>query len=293
MAKRQRQHPLGNPSNRASNFIEPHGALYQLHDDEDGPFVTNPPQRFQHGAETMMFVSNIKGIRYHDCAFLWSYKSSPSIISIPTPKKRILMNLLHIDSSILGLTSASRQLSSDIVTKLKAGEPGVTVKYRDLAANPVPHLSGSYLAAASGVAGEPDSAVKHDLALGGEVLDEFLAANIVVIGVALYNFTISSQLKAWVDRIVVNGKTFQYTASGPQGLAGGKKVILAVARGGYYGPGSPAEALEHAETYLRGTLGFIGVTDLHVVVAEGLSVGPEERAHALASAAQQIAALSV
>jgi len=204
-----------------------------------------------------------------------------------------MTTLLHIDSSILGQNSTSRQVSADIVAKFKAIDPAISVKYRDLAANPVPHLSGAYLAAASGAAGGHDVALQHDLALSSDVLDEFLSANIVVIGVALYNFTIPSQLKAWVDRIAVNGKTFRYTEAGPQGLVGDKKVVLAVARGGYYGPGSPAAAWEHAESYLRAIFGFIGVTDLQVVVAEGLNVGPEQRTQALASAAQQIAALKV
>lgn len=204
-----------------------------------------------------------------------------------------MTTLLHIDSSILGQNSASRQLSAGIVAKFKAAHPTLSLTYRDLAAAPIPHLSGAYLAAANGASNGNDSALQHDVSLSSAVLDEFLAADVVVVGVALYNFTIPSQLKAWVDRIAVNGKTFRYTETGPQGLAGGKKVVLAVARGGYYGPGSHAEAWEHAESYLRVIFGFVGVTDLQVVIAEGLNVGPEQRTQALASAAQEIAALNV
>ena len=100
----------------------------------------------------------------------------------------------------------------------------------------------------------------------------------------MYNFALPSQLKAWIDRVAVAGKTFRYTAEGPQGLAGGKRVIVALARGGYYGPGAAAEAMEHAETYLRGVFGFMGLTDLVFIIAEGIAVGPEQRATAVAGA---------
>ncbi len=105
------------------------------------------------------------------------------------------------------------------------------------------------------------------------MLEEFLAADIVVIGAPDVHFTIPSQLKAWIDRIVIAGKTFRYGAAGAEGLAGGKRVIIAVSRGGFYGAGTPAAAMEHLETYLRGVFGFIGVTDLEIIVAEGLLVG--------------------
>ena len=104
----------------------------------------------------------------------------------------------------------------------------------------------------------------------------FWRADTVVIGAPMYNFTLPSQLKAWIDRIVVRGKTFQYGASGPQGLAGNKRVIVAISRGGFYGAGAPAAALEHLESYLRGVFGFIGVTP-EIIVAEGVNVGPEQR----------------
>ncbi len=118
------------------------------------------------------------------------------------------------------------------------------------------------------------------------MLDEFLAADIVVLGAPMYNFTIPSQLKAWIDRILVAGKTFKYGAQGPQGLAGNKRVIVAISRGGYYGPGTPAEAFEHLETYLRGVFGFIGVAKLEFISADGIQVGPEHREKALAGALQ-------
>jgi FMN-dependent NADH-azoreductase len=203
------------------------------------------------------------------------------------------MNLLHIDSSILGGNSVSRKLSADIVARIKAATPDIVETYRDLANTPVPHLSGAYLMAAQSLEGNHAPAVQADLAIGSEVLQEFLAADTVVIGVAFYNFTIPSQLKAWIDRILIAGQTFRYGANGrPEGLAGGKRVILAIARGGFYGPGAPTAAFEHAETYLRVALGFIGITNPEVVIAEGLAVGPEQRQAAVAAAEQSIAALA-
>lgn len=200
------------------------------------------------------------------------------------------MNLLHLDSSILGDNSVSRTLSAAIVTRLKAETPDLHVTYRDLVASPISHLSGAYLAGQSPDV-KHDQAMQEDLSLGGKVLEEFLGADIVVVGVALYNFTISSQLKAWVDRVLVAGKTFHYTAKGAEGLAGGKRVILAVARGGVYAPGSPHHAYEHAESYLKAVFGFMGITDLEVIVAEGIALGPEQRKSSVDGALQQIGTL--
>lgn len=199
-------------------------------------------------------------------------------------------NLLHLDSSILGPHSASRTLSADVVARLRDRYPDLRVTYRDLAAEPIPHLSGAYLAATHGQPGTTlDRALREDLALGAAVLEEFLAADIVVIGVAFYNFSISSQLKAWVDRIAIAGKTFRYTEAGqPEGLAGDKHVILAIARGGFYGDQSPVRAMEHAETYLRSAFSFIGVKRLDVVAAEGLKVSDAHRANAIAQARKHI-----
>jgi FMN-dependent NADH-azoreductase len=193
------------------------------------------------------------------------------------------MKLLHIDSSVLGPHSVSRQVSAAIVGRLRAATPELDVVYRDLSATPLSHLSGSHLAAAQGAIA-PDATLRQDLAAGETVLEEFLAADIVVLGAPMYNFTIPSQLKAWIDRIVVAGKTFKYDANGPEGLAGNKRLIVAISRGGFYGVGTPAAALEHLETYLRGVFGFIGVTNLEFISADGVQVGPEHRAKALAGA---------
>ena len=174
------------------------------------------------------------------------------------------MTILHIDSSINGETSASRALSRSIVEQLASAQWGEEIIYRDLAADPLPHLTLDAFADTS-------------------VLDEFLAADTVVIGAPMYNFTLPTQLKAWIDRIAIAGKTFRYTEKGPEGLAGGKRVIIALARGGFYDQGSPAAALEHLETYLRGLFNFIGI-EPEFVAADGLAIGPEQRTESISQA---------
>ena len=198
-----------------------------------------------------------------------------------------MKKLLHIDSSVLGPHSVSRQVSAAIVDRLRQAAPGLHVTYRDLSATPLSHLSGAHLAAAQGAA-SADAGLAKEMAAGQAVLEEFLAADTVVLGAPMYNFTIPSQLKAWIDRIVVAGKTFKYGEQGPQGLAGDKRVIVAISRGGFYGPGTPTAALEHLESYLLGIFGFIGVTRLEFILADGIQIGPEHREKALAGALQAV-----
>lgn len=192
------------------------------------------------------------------------------------------MKLLHIDSSVLGPHSVSRQVSAAIVARLRQATPSLDIQYRDLTQTPLAHLSGSHLAAAQGAPAPAELA--PDLAASQAVLAEFLAADIVVIGAPMYNFTIPSQLKAWIDRILVAGKTFKYGANGPEGLVGNKRVIVAISRGGYYGADTPAAPLEHLESYLRSVFGFMGITNSEFISADGVQVGPEHREKALASA---------
>ena len=174
------------------------------------------------------------------------------------------MTILQIDSSISGENSASRALTRSITDRLKSAEPHAPLVYRDLAAEPLPHLT-------------------LDAFADTTVLDEFVAADTVVVGAPMYNFTLASQLKAWLDRILVAGTTFRYTADGPEGLAKGKRVIVALARGGFYDEGSPAASLEHLETYLRGIFNFIGI-EPEFFAADGLNIGPEQRAASLKAA---------
>ena len=201
------------------------------------------------------------------------------------------MNLLHIDSSISGDGSASRQITAATTAALARANPGLTIVRRDLDAEPIPHLDSRRL---SSVRPSPDlpAAAPADVEANAAILQEFLDADVVVIGAPMYNFGIPSQLKAWLDRVLVAGKTFTYSEAGPKGLAGGKKVIVASSRGGLYSPGMPGAANDFQETYLRAVFAFIGIDDVEFVRAEGVAYGPEPRAAALRGALAGAAAIA-
>jgi FMN-dependent NADH-azoreductase len=204
------------------------------------------------------------------------------------------MKLLHLDSSILGKNSASRLLSSEVVAKTAALHPGIEITYRDLGADPALHLSGAHMAAWQG-APVKDQALGADLKAGDAYVTELFDADIIVIGAPMYNFAVPSQLKAWIDRIVVTDRTFKYNEKGEIQtlLPPGKKVIIASTRGNIYAPGTPQAALEHQESYLKGVFGFLGVHDVAIVRAEGLAFGPEARNAAMARARADLASLAV
>lgn len=196
------------------------------------------------------------------------------------------MKLLHIDSSILGDHSASRQLSRSVVEAFTAVEQSAQVTYRDLASDSLNHFSPATLAAAGTPEEGRDAAQQQEVASNEKILQEFLDADVVVIGAPVYNFTIPSQLKAWIDRISVAGSTFRYTEAGPEGLCGGKKVIIVSTAGGLH-VGQPT-SVGH-EDFLKVLFGFIGVTDLQFVFAHGLAYGDEPRANAMTAAQKLIA----
>lgn len=192
---------------------------------------------------------------------------------------------MHIDSSILGDNSASRQLSGEVVKAWQAAEPSVEVSYRDLASEGIQHFSAATLVAAGTPAELRDAAQKYEAQLSADTLAQFLAADAVVIGAPMYNFTIPTQLKAWIDRIAVAGQTFRYTENGPVGLCGGKKVIVVSTSGGLHA--GQATGVAH-EDYLKVLLGFLGITDVEFVRAHGLGYGDEVRSKALSDAHQHI-----
>jgi FMN-dependent NADH-azoreductase len=206
-----------------------------------------------------------------------------------------MTSILHIDASPQGSTSISRQLTAATVARLKAAHPRALVTHRDLIATPISHLGAELLGVMRPTPGAVPSdsvSARTELAQTEELLKEFLAADVVVIGAPMFNFSIPSQLKAWIDRVVQAGRTFRYTQDGPVGLAGGKKVIIVSSRGGVYS-GTPYEtALDHQEAYLRAVLNFIGITEVSCIRAEGVALSPEKRREALASAERDIAALT-
>lgn len=200
------------------------------------------------------------------------------------------MKLLHVDSSILGGNSVSRRLSAAIVAQQQALHPGLEVITRDLAADAPLHLSGAHLAAWQGATPE-NPQIAGDIARGAALMDELFAADIIVVGAPMYNFSIPTQLKAWIDRLLVAGKTFRYTEKGPEGLVKGKKAFIASSRGSKY-TGTPIEFLDHQETYLKAALGFIGITDVTVIRAEGLAAGADVREAAIDGAQNEIVKLA-
>ncbi len=200
------------------------------------------------------------------------------------------MNILHIDSSASGAASVSRELTAAAVQALLHSTPLARVNYRDLVAQAPAHLDADLLQSLRPTAGSesaPTPGLQTEIAYTDILLEEFLAADVIVVGAPMYNFSIPSQLKAWIDRIAQAGKTFRYTSQGAEGLAGGKKVLIVSSRGGKYA-GTPLEgALDHQEAYLRGVFGFFGITDVQVLRAEGLNMGAETRAQAIAEALAQ------
>ncbi|CAM8663035.1 AcpD Acyl carrier protein phosphodiesterase [Comamonadaceae bacterium] len=202
------------------------------------------------------------------------------------------MKLLHIDSSILGEHSVSRQLTKDTVAQWVSNHPGTTVEYLDLAVDTPSHLSADSLGFRAPAGAELTDVQKRENVISEALVTQFLAADVIVVGAPLYNFSIPSQLKAWVDRIAQVGRTFKYTETGPQGLAGGKTVIVASTRGGVYSTNDWGRAAEHQESYLQTVFGFLGITDVRFVRAEGVAMGDAKKAEALAEAANGIAKLA-
>lgn len=200
------------------------------------------------------------------------------------------MKVLHIDSSILSDNSVSRQLTRTIVAEWQAQHPGTTVDYLDLAAEAPSHLSAESLGFRLPATATLTDAQRRENTVSEALVSQFLAADVIVVGAPLYNFSIPSQLKAWIDRVAQVGRTFKYTETGPVGLAGGKTVIVASTRGGVYSTSEGGRAMEHQESYLQTVFGFFGITDVRYVRAEGVAMGEAKKAEALDSATLQLKA---
>jgi len=197
------------------------------------------------------------------------------------------MNILQINSSVRGAASASTRLASSIVARLRVLDPSATLTVRETASQPILDEAALGAIFTPAEARTPEQAARA--AIDDATIAEIQAADAIVIGVPMYNFGVPVQLKAWIDAIAKAGVTFRYTANGPEGLLKGKKVYLALARGGLY-RNTPADA---QTPYLKNVLGFLGLTDLTFIHAEGLSMGEEPAAKAFADAEAEIAALTV
>ena len=199
-----------------------------------------------------------------------------------------MIKLLHVDSSILGGNSVTRQLTAQIVASWKASHPGTEVGYLDLAVDTPSHLSAESLGFRMPAGAALTDVQKRENAVSEALVSQFLAAEVIVIGAPLYNFTVPTQLKAWIYRIAQVNRTFKYTEKGPVGLAGGKTVIVAIARGGMYSASDSGNSMEHQESYLKVLFGFLGITDIRFVRAEGIAMGEAAKVAALAAAGVEI-----
>ena len=203
------------------------------------------------------------------------------------------MKILHIDASPLGSASISRQLTASVVEKLTRDHPTAQVIHRDLIESPISHLTGELLQVlrpAPGSTPPSGPTLRAEADQTDVLIDELLGTDVIVVGAPMYNFSIPSQLKAWIDRVAQAGRTFRYTAAGPEGLAKGKKAIVVSTRGGVYAGTAYEAAMDHQEAYLRTVLNFLGITDVSFVRAEGIAMKKEE---AVATANRQIAELRV
>jgi FMN-dependent NADH-azoreductase len=202
-----------------------------------------------------------------------------------------MANVLYINSSVRSTGSLSRQLSAEFIAKWQASHPADTIIERDLAANPVPHLTEALLGAFFTAPEQRNAEQAHTVKLSDTLVDEVLAADVIVIGAPMYNFSVPSGLKAYIDHIARAGRTFKYTDKGPVGLVEGKKVYVFTASGGVYSEG-PAAGYDFLATYLKAVLGFLGITDISFIRAEGVALGEQAVADTLAKSRQTIDALS-
>lgn len=195
-----------------------------------------------------------------------------------------MKNLLFLTSSLFGDDSKSTQVAGEFVSAWKAANGPARIVQRDLAGSAVPHLTGEHLAAWMTAPADRSERQRTIANESDPLLEEVEAADVIVIAAPMYNFSISSTLKAWIDHITRAGRTFQYTANGPEGLLKNKKVYVVTARGGVYTGDSPARAYDFQEPYLRTILGFNGLTDVTFIHVEGQKMSPTAAEAALANA---------
>jgi len=200
------------------------------------------------------------------------------------------MNILHVTSSPRGSASYSNRVAANVLDELRARNPGATVTVRDLAREPLPHIGDDFVAATRSPNGPQTDAQRALLARSDELVDELFAADVIVIAAPMINFTIPSNLKAWIDYVARAGRTFRYSEKGPEGLVKGKQVILVAARGGVYS--DAGHALDFQVPYLKGVLGFLGMTDVEVLEVEGTAYGPDAAEKAVAGANAKLHARS-
>ena len=188
------------------------------------------------------------------------------------------MKILQIKSSVFNGNGQSSRLAEGFVARLREERPDVEVVERDVVADPVPHLDGARAGAFFAKPEERTAEQRAVIAYSDALIDELRAADVLVLGLPMYNFGVPSQLKAWFDHLARAGETFKYTEKGPVGLLTGKKAYVFATRGGLYGD-------NHSQSeFVRQFLGFIGIADVEFVYAEGLALSPESRNNSLIAA---------
>lgn len=203
-----------------------------------------------------------------------------------------MSKILLVTSSLFGDQSKSAQLASDFVAAWRGTHPGTIVAERALTPDSIPHLSLGALGALMTPAEQRTAEQRASVEFADGLIEELEAADTIVLAVPMYNFSIPSTLKAWIDHVARAGRTFRYTAAGPEGLLKGKKVFVVTGRGGVYSGDSPAKVFDFQEPYLRSVLGFLGLADVTFIHVEGLKVSPEAAEQGVARARQLIAAIA-
>lgn len=206
--------------------------------------------------------------------------------------ERLMSQLLLVTSSLFGDQSKSAQIAGEFVKTWRAAHPGTQVVERALTATTIPHLTLDALSALMTPAENRSAEQSASVAFADRLIEELEAADTIVLAVPMYNFSIPSTLKAWIDHVARAGRTFRYTAAGPEGLLKGKRVFVITGRGGFYSGESSAKVLDFQEPYLRGVLGFLGLTDIAFIHVEGLKVSPEAAEQAMTRARETIAAIA-
>src|SRR3954449_6805170 len=196
------------------------------------------------------------------------------------------MNILYVTSSPRGGASYSNRVATNVLDELTARNPGAAVTVRDLAREPLPHIGDDFVAATRGPNGPQTEVQRALLARSDELVDELFAADVIVIAAPMINFTIPTNLKAWIDYVARAGRTFRYREKGPEGLVTGKQAIVVAAGGGIYS--GAGNALDFQVPYLKGALGFLGMTDVEVLEVEGTAYGPEAAEKAVAAATTKL-----
>jgi FMN-dependent NADH-azoreductase len=193
-------------------------------------------------------------------------------------------NLLFVSSSLFNGQSKSREIAGEFIAGWRRTHAGGRVVERALTPSNIPHLSSETLAALGKSAEARTQGERDAVFFADSLIAEVEAADTIVIAAPMYNFTIPTTLKAWIDHIARAGRTFRYTAQGPEGLLKGKKVVVVVSRGGIYTGDAPAAPMDHQEPYLRTVLGFLGLTDVSFIEVEGQAIGAEVAAKGLEAA---------